>query len=85
MARLADQFRDDVHAAAGRPTAEGQRPGVWNWAPIARFDMRPTPDEITRAEERKGEETVSRESYNMPDGYTARWRRRCGKFPRWSA
>ena len=70
MARLADQFRDDVHAAAGRPTAEGQT--AWHLELAADRTVRyaTDPGEITR-EERMGEKIVSRESYNMPDGYTA--------------
>jgi hypothetical protein len=70
MARLADQFRDDVHAAAGRPVAEGQT--AWRLELAANHTVRyaAEPGEITR-EERMGDKTASRESYKLPDDYTA--------------
>jgi prepilin-type N-terminal cleavage/methylation domain-containing protein len=70
LARLADQFREDVHAAAAKPAADGQT--AWRLEPAADRTVRYSAEdgEIVR-EERKGENVVSRESYKMPDDYAA--------------
>jgi prepilin-type N-terminal cleavage/methylation domain-containing protein len=70
IARLADQFREDVHAAAGRPAAEGQTAWRLELAPDRTVRYAADSGEIAR-EERAGEKIVSREFYKMPDEYTA--------------
>jgi prepilin-type N-terminal cleavage/methylation domain-containing protein len=70
LARLADQFREDVHAASVKPAADGE--SVWRLDLAADRTVRYAAEKgrITR-EERMGDKTASRESYIMPDDYTA--------------
>jgi len=67
LQQLADQFRRDVHAAAGEPVVNGKEPQQWRLELTGNCIVQYTvgADGISR-EERVGSKDVRRESYTLP-------------------
>ncbi len=72
-ARLAQQFRDDVHAAARLAPAEAGKQGVWRLVltPDHTVTYRALPELVERDETVAGK-PVRHESYTLPAGWSAR-------------